>query len=364
MKNKKILKIFTTISLAFVLFFIPCLVSANKVTETIRTTKIEVTRQTIDYQSILDEFEDSELKTENSLTTFVGYKSINIDDLRELDLLSETDVVENTELNVKYDFSYDSIENVVKISAQLQDETGITYIDELYGVAFINEFGEIDAVMNVDSEGILLSEMRNSELLANCGWFSKIVKNVVCTECGYKSAQTQAIPKIASVALAKTAYTYDGKTKKPAVSVKDSKGEAIPASSYSVSYSKGCKNVGAYTVTVTFKGNYSGTQKKTFNINPKGTSISKVSAKSKGFALKWNKPKTQTTGYEIQYATDSKFKKNKKTVTVNKNGTTSKTISKLKGNKKYYVRIRTYKTVSKKKFYSDWSKTKTVKTKK
>ena len=53
----------TTISLAFVLFLIPCLVSANKVTETIRTTKIEVSRQTIDYQSILDEFEDSELKT-------------------------------------------------------------------------------------------------------------------------------------------------------------------------------------------------------------------------------------------------------------------------------------------------------------
>ena len=178
MKSKKIFKIFTTIAIALVLFMIPCLISANKVTETIRTTKIEVTRQTIDYQSILDEFEDSELKTENSLTTFVGYKSINIDDFRELNLLSETDVVENTELNVKYNFSYDSETNIVTLSAELNDNNQVL-IDTITGTAFTNEYNEIDAIMNVDGEYILLSEMQNKDLIECCGWFSGLIKKVV-----------------------------------------------------------------------------------------------------------------------------------------------------------------------------------------
>ncbi|MCM1115236.1 MAG: secretory protein, partial [Clostridium sp.] len=72
----------------------------------------------------------------------------------------------------------------------------------------------------------------------------------------------------------------------------------------------------------------------------------------------------QTTGYQIQYSTDKNFKKNNKTVTVSSNKTTSKTISKLSGKKKYYVRIRTYKTVSGTKYYSSWSSVKTVTTKK
>ena len=157
---------------------IPCLISANKVTETIRTTKIEVTRQTIDYQSILDEFEDSELKTENSLTTFVGSKTIILSELDGIDLVSNVDLKED-KIDVKYKFSYDIDTNIVKISAELQDELGKIYIDEIFGAAFINEYGEIDAVMNIDGEGILLSEMRNNGLIANCGWFTNIVKKVV-----------------------------------------------------------------------------------------------------------------------------------------------------------------------------------------
>jgi hypothetical protein len=83
--------------------------------------------------------------------------------------------------------------------------------------------------------------------------------------------------------------------------------------------------------------------------------------------VKWNKQATQTTGYEIQYAANSKFS-SAKTVNVKKNGTTSTTIKSLKGKTKYYVRIRTYKTVKvngeNTKVYSSWSKAKTVTTKK
>lgn len=139
---------------------------------------IEITKNEIDYQSILEEFENSNMKTEGTLTTFVGYKSIDLTELDGFDLVSNLDI-ENTEVNVKYNFSYDNESNIVTLSAELKDEFGEIYVDTLTGAAFINEDGEIDAVMNVDGEGILLSEMQDSSMIANCGWFSRLIKNVV-----------------------------------------------------------------------------------------------------------------------------------------------------------------------------------------
>ncbi|MGN0458732.1 MAG: leucine-rich repeat protein [Eubacterium sp.] len=193
---------------------------------------------------------------------------------------------------------------------------------------------------------------------------SKVTK---CSVCGtVKSKSTIYYPK--TITLSTTSYTYNGSIKKPTVKVVGSNGKAISSSNYTVTYASGRKNVGKYSVKITFKGNYSGTKTLYFTINPKGTSISSVTAKSKGFTVKWKKQATQTTGYEIQYATDSKFTKNKKTVIVSKNSTTSKTISKLSAKKKYYVRIRTYKTVKvngkSTNIYSNWSKAKYVTTKK
>ena len=95
---------------------------------------------------------------------------------------------------------------------------------------------------------------------------------------------------------------------------------------------------------------------------PKSSSIKTLSAKKNGFYVSWKKA-SSITGYQIQYATNSKFTSNKKTVTVQKRSTTHKTITKLKAKKKYYVRIRTYKTINGTKFYSSWSKYKTITTK-
>ena len=91
------------------------------------------------------------------------------------------------------------------------------------------------------------------------------------------------------------------------------------------------------------------------------TSISKVESKEKGFKVTWKK-KSKIKGYQIQYSTSSKFKKSEtKTKTVSSAKTVSATVSKLRGcNKKYYVRIRTYKVVNDKRVYSDWSKTRSV----
>ena len=92
------------------------------------------------------------------------------------------------------------------------------------------------------------------------------------------------------------------------------------------------------------------------------TLITSLSAKDNGFTVKWKK-KTKITGYQIQYSTNSKFKKGNKSIKIKNAKTGSKKITKLKSNKKYYVRIRTYKIVNKKTYYSSWSKKKNVTTK-
>lgn len=168
-----------------------------------------------------------------------------------------------------------------------------------------------------------------------------------------------------SVKLAKTTYIYNGKVQKPTVTVKDGT-KILEKNDYTITYAKGCKNVGSYKVVVTLKGNYSGNSIATFTINPKSTSLNKITAGKKKLTVTWKKLTSQTTGYEIQYSTSSKFK-NAKKVTVTKNKTTKTVIKKLKSKKKYYVRIRTYKTVKvngkNTKFYSSWSKAKNIKVK-
>ena len=188
-----------------------------------------------------------------------------------------------------------------------------------------------------------------------------------CSVCK-KILSTTVIPKASSIKLKATSLTYNGKVRTPKVIVKDRTGKTLVKNTdYTVSYAKGRKYVGKYAVKITFKGKYSGTKTLYFTIKPKATSISSLTAGSKKFTVKWKKQATQTTGYQVQYSASSKFSK-AKTVTVGKNTTVSKKISKLSGKKKYYVRVRTYKTVKINgksiRIYSGWSKAKTVTTKK
>ena len=188
-----------------------------------------------------------------------------------------------------------------------------------------------------------------------------------CSVCK-KTLSTTVIPKASSKKLKATSLTYNGKVRTPKVIVKDRTGKTLVKNTdYTVSYAKGRKYVGKYAVKITFKGKYSGTKTLYFTIKPKATSISSLKAGSKKFTVKWKKQATQTTGYQVQYSASSKFSK-AKTVTVGKNTTVSKKISKLSGKKKYYVRVRTYKTVKINgksiRIYSGWSKAKTVTTKK
>ena len=99
-----------------------------------------------------------------------------------------------------------------------------------------------------------------------------------------------------------------------------------------------------------------------FATNIPSTTITSVKTKREAFTIKWKK-KTNIAGYQIQYSTNSKFKKGNKTIKIKKAKTVSKKITGLKPSKKYYVRIRTYKIVNKKTYYSSWSKKKNVTTK-
>ena len=130
---------------------------------------------------------------------------------------------------------------------------------------------------------------------------------------------------------------------------------------YTVSYSNN-KKVGKATVKITGKGKYGGVITKTFKINPAKQEIQKLTAKSKAFFVDWAQ-KGSATGYEIQYATNSKFTSAKK-VTITNNKTDKTTVSKLSANKKYYVRVRSYTTVGVTKYYGAWSAVKNVTTKK
>ena len=188
------------------------------------------------------------------------------------------------------------------------------------------------------------------------------------TEIDFKDT---VIPKLisinnAKVKLSATSYTYNGKSKKP--SVKTIGGKTLTeGTDYTVSYPSGRKNVGTYTVVVVGKGAYTGVTTATFKINPKGTTLSKLTKATKAITVKWNKQSDKMatkriTGYQIQLATNSGFTKNKKTVKVAGYSKTSKKVTGLKASTKYYVRIRTYTTINDTTYYSPWSGSKNMKT--
>ena len=233
---------------------------------------------------------------------------------------------------------------------------------------FVKAYDNYDALLKYPEEYTLDYSGKHIDVgeykitIEGCGKYeavrNKIVKYRIVSPAAEKP-KTDA-SKL-SVSLKTTSYTYNGKTRKPSVTVKDANGKTVSKSCYTVTYSNN-KNVGTATAKVTFSGNYTGSVKKTFTIVPSGTKISKLTAKPKGFSVRWKKQTKQTTGYQIQYSLNKNFK-SAKTITVKGAKNTDQAVKKLKSKKKYFVRIRTYKAVKSKKYYSKWSKSKSVKTK-
>lgn len=164
-----------------------------------------------------------------------------------------------------------------------------------------------------------------------------------------------------NVKLSTSTYTYNGKVKTPGVKVSVN-GTVLTKDNYSVSYGKGRKNVGKYTVKVTLKNDYAGSKTVSFKINPPKSAVKKLKKGKKSFTVYVKKQSKQTSGYQVQYSTSKKFKSPKAKNLTSYKKTTLK-VKKLKKHKKYYVRVRTYKKVGKAKYYSSWSSAKSVKTK-
>ena len=129
------------------------------------------------------------------------------------------------------------------------------------------------------------------------------------------------------------------------------------------------KAVGTGKASITCE---TGTRKVTFRItveaeeeaySPTATSIKSVKAKGrKALQIRWKKKTKDVDGYQLQIAQNKKFTKGKKTCTIKKKATVSRTIKGLKAKKKYYVRIRTFKKSASKTYHSKWSKVKSAKT--
>lgn len=163
---------------------------------------------------------------------------------------------------------------------------------------------------------------------------------------------------VSNVKLNRTSYTYTGKSIRPSVTVTVN-GKKIGSSAYKLYY-KNNKNSGIGTVQVRGIGKYSRINKTlTFKILPPKTLLTGLKKANRSFTASWKK-NIQATGYQIQYAADSRFTKERKTVTVGKQSATRYKISGLKNKKTYYIRIRSYKRVGKKVLYSSWSTVKKI----
>lgn len=180
-------------------------------------------------------------------------------------------------------------------------------------------------------------------------------------------ADNPAPVKVASAKVNKTKFTYTGKVIKPKYTVKAADGAVIAnkvASSNGnvvIEPSKTIKKVGTYKIKVTGQGSYTGTKTVTVKVYPKKPAAKAPTATTSAVTAKWSKGKNDVSGHQIK-CSKNKSMAGAKTVTADKSAT-SKKISGLKASTRYYVQMRAYKVVDGKKYYSDWSAKKSVKTK-
>ena len=269
-----------------------------------------------------------------------------------------------------------TLPNTIKTIA----EGGFRYCTSLKDIYFGGTEAEWKNV-SIDTHGYGNQTLLNANIHYNssaCSHDYKCIKTVAatysaegykqyrCSKCSATYKTTIQKLKRTSISKAKVSgisdKTYTGKALTQKIKVKLGSTTLKNGTDYKVTY-KNNKNIGTASVIITGTGKYSGTITKTFKIKPKTASLKTVkSAKKAQLNVTWSKDST-VSGYEMVYATNSKFTKGKKTVTVKGAKTTSKTIKKLKSKTTYYVKVRSYKTVSGKKIYGAYSKVKKVKIK-
>lgn len=190
-----------------------------------------------------------------------------------------------------------------------------------------------------------------------------------CKSCS-KEIRKQTVAALKSVKLDCREYTYNGSAISPVITVKNTKCGAVKTDSYSVKYINrknnnkisSVKTVGQYKAVITFKGEYSGEKTLYFSVKQSAPKIKACKKAKNGLKIYWKKSRPAGE-YQFLVADNKKFK-NAKTYKASAKRS-AKLIKKLKKGKRYYIKIRSCKTikVDKRKayMYSDWSKIKTVK---
>lgn len=191
-------------------------------------------------------------------------------------------------------------------------------------------------------EAVLKATGHSDTVVISQGGIGKSgIKTVTCTVCKAKTAETK-IPAIQSVTLSTTEYVYDGKAKKPKVTVKTTDGKVLQADKdYKVTYPEGRKEIGDYKVKVVFQNKYIGSKTLTFKIRAGVTSSLTAKSYLTSVKLTWKKV-DNATGYRV-YLYNSKTKKYEKYEDTKK---TALSVKKLKSGTKYKFRVKAYTVVS------------------
>lgn len=250
-----------------------------------------------------------------------------------------------------------------KITAKALDISSIAIADQEYtGKA-------IQPKLTIKDGGKTLSE--GSDYTVTCANNTKIGQaTATVTLTGNYTGKADLKFNIVQIPMSKVkvsavaAKAYTGKAIKPTLTVKNGSTTLKSGTDYTATY-KNNTNPGKATITITGKGNYKGTKTVNFNITPKKATVSKLTSTKKAtLKVTWKKD-TKATGYQVVIAKNKKFTSGKKSAIIAKNKTTSKTFTKLTKGKKYYAKVRAYKTISGKKVYGAYSavKSKTVKKK-
>lgn len=175
------------------------------------------------------------------------------------------------------------------------------------------------------------------------------------------SANMKALPEMA---LRSNSYTYDGKTKTNAVAKVTGIGGAQLKNGYQISGTLSAKLPGTYAITATPADAYYKAATKQYTINIKPTIISKLYRAKRAFTVKVAKQgKVYVNGYQVRYSLNKSMSGAKYKTIGTKYSRISKKVRSLKKKKTYYVQVRSYKTIGKTKYYSDWSGIKAVTTK-
>ena len=176
-------------------------------------------------------------------------------------------------------------------------------------------------------------------------------------EAGEDESQPEDIAQAAVICVSKKVYT--GKAIKPQPVIEFEGKTLIRDEDYTVSYANN-KKVGKARVMITGTGLYTGTVTKTFRILPRKTALRKLRTVWNDIRLSWKKRTEQTSGYQIQYSRSRSFEPARKTVMIKSRKKGARTIRRLKSRTRYYVRIRTFKTVGGRRYCSSWSAVKSI----